>query len=129
MKRLKSYFLDLVTIAGQQGALPGCLLGRLSLEIAAGSPKLRKRIRGSFARWQHAIAGVIEQAVALKELPEGTDSEALAGFVLNSWQGALLRSQAEQSDAFLETFMQYVFDGLLTNKSTVKARAKLVENR
>ena len=117
LKRLKSYFLDLMTIAGQQAALPGCLLGRFSLEIAADSPKLRKRISGSFAHWQHAIAGLIEQAVAQEELPAGTDSEALAGFVLNSWEGALLRSQAEQSDAPLETFMQFVFEGLLTNKS------------
>src|SRR5246127_545553 len=32
LKRLKRYFLDLVKIAGQQGPIPGCLLGRFSLE-------------------------------------------------------------------------------------------------
>ena len=121
LKRLKRYFLDLVKIAGQSGPIPGCLLGRFSLEIAGESPQLRKRISASLGRWQQAIAAVIEQAVARKELPAGTDSQALAGFVLNSWEGALLRSQAEKSDAPLEAFLSYVFDGLLTKQSKDKA--------
>jgi TetR/AcrR family transcriptional repressor of nem operon len=48
----------------------------------------------------------------------------VAGFLLNSWEGALLRSQAEKSDAPLETFMHYVFDGLLTTESKIKAGGK-----
>ena len=129
MKRLKSYFLDLVTIAGQQGALPGCLLGRFSLEIAADSPKLRRRISGSFTHWQHSVATVIQQAVTQKELPALTDPESLAGFLLNSWEGALLRSQADKSDAPLESFMHFVFDELLAKQSKAKAGGKPLENR
>jgi TetR/AcrR family transcriptional repressor of nem operon len=52
---------------------------------------------------------LIQRAVAQKELPAGTDPESLAAFLLNSWQGALLRSQAEKSNAPLETFMRHVF--------------------
>jgi TetR/AcrR family transcriptional repressor of nem operon len=90
------------------------MMGRFSLEVAGDSPQLRKRISGSFEHWQESIATVIRQAVKQKELRASTDAESLAGFVLNSWQGALLRSQAEKSDAPLETFMRYVFDELLT---------------
>ena len=108
-------------IAGQQGPIPGCLLGRFSLEIGAESPELRKPISASFERWQHAIAAVLEQAVARKELPADTNAEALAGFVLNSWEGALLRSQADQSDAPLEGFMHFVFDEVLARQSNVDA--------
>jgi TetR/AcrR family transcriptional repressor of nem operon len=117
LKRLQRYFSDLMKIYGQKGAIPGCMMGRFSLEIAEESPPLRKRISASFDRWQHTIATVIQQAVAQKELPAGTDPESLAGFLLNSWEGALLRSQAEKSNAPLETFMRYVFDELLTKKS------------
>jgi TetR/AcrR family transcriptional repressor of nem operon len=117
LKRLRRYFSDLMKIYGQKGAIPGCMMGRFSLEIAEESPQLRKRISASFDRWQHTIAPVIQQAVAQKELPADTDPESLAGFLLNSWEGALLRSQAEKSNAPLETFMRYVFDELLTKKS------------
>ena len=123
LKRLRRYFRDLLKRFGQQGAIPGCMLGRFSLEIAAESPQLRKQISASFDNLQHTIATVIRQAVAQKELPAGTDPESLAGFLLNSWQGALLRSQAEKSNAPLETFMRCVFDELLTKRSKRKAGA------
>ena len=117
LKRLKRYFTDLVRFYGQKGEIPGCMMGRFSLEIAAANPQLRKQISGSFAHWEHTIATVIQQAVAQKELPADTDSESLAGFLLNSWEGALLRSQTEENDAPLEVFMQLVFDRLLKKHS------------
>ena len=117
LKRLRRYFGDLMKIYGQHGPIPGCMIGRFSLEIAEESPQLRKRISATFDHWQHSIAAVIQQAVDRKELPAGTDPESLAGFLLNSWEGALLRSQAEKSNAPLETFLRYVFDGLLGEKS------------
>jgi TetR/AcrR family transcriptional repressor of nem operon len=117
LKRLKRYFTDLVRFYGQKGEIPGCMMGRFSLEIAAANPQLRKQISGSFAHWQHTIATVIQQAVAQKELPADTDSESLAGFLLNSWEGALLRSQAEENDSPLEVFMHLVFDRLLKQHS------------
>lgn len=121
LKRLRRYFGDLSKIYGQKAVIPGCLMGRFSLEIAAESPRLRKQISASFDHWQNAIATVIGHAVAQKELPGETDPRSLAGFLLNSWEGALLRSQADQSNAPLETFTHYVFDGLLTKKSKSRA--------
>lgn len=119
LKRLKRYFNDLMKLYGQEGRIPGCMMGRFSLEIAAVNPQLRKQISNAFAHWQQTIATVLQQAVARKELPASTDPASLAGFLLNSWEGALLRSQAEKSDAPLETFMLYVFDGLLSRRSKV----------
>ena len=119
LKRLKRYFTDLVRFYGQKGEIPGCMMGRFSLEIAAANPQLRKQISGSFAHWEHTIATVIQQAVAQKELPADTDSESMAGFLLNSWEGALLRSQAEENDSPLEVFMHLVFDRLLKKQSKV----------
>ncbi len=119
LKRLKTYFTDLVKFYGQKGEIPGCMMGSFSLEIATANPQLRKQISGSFAHWQHTVAMVIQQAVAQKELPADTDSESLAGFLLNSWEGALLRSQAEANDAPLEVFMHLVFDRLLKKQSKV----------
>jgi TetR/AcrR family transcriptional repressor of nem operon len=124
LKRLKRYFLELIKIYGQHGPIPGCMMGRFSLEITTDNAELRKQISTAFACWQHAIATVVKQAVAQKELPADTDPESVAGFLLNSWEGALLRSQAEKSDAPLETFMHYVFDGLLTTESKIKAGGK-----
>ena len=112
LKRLKRYFTDLTTTYGQMGEIPGCMMGRFSLEMAAESPQLRKLISASFAGWQHKIAAVVQEAVEQKELPWDTEPGPLAGFLLNSWEGALLRSQAEKSDAPLEIFLRYALDAL-----------------
>jgi TetR/AcrR family transcriptional regulator, transcriptional repressor for nem operon len=112
LKRLKRYFTDLTRTYGQTGKIPGCMMGRFSLEMAVESPQLRKLISASFAGWQHKIAAVLQEAVEQKELPSDTEPEPLAGFLLNSWEGALLRSQAEKSDAPLETFLRYALDAL-----------------
>lgn len=123
LKRLRQYFTELIETSGQKGAIPGCMMGRFSLEIAAESPELRTKISNAFQRWQHKISTVIDQAVAEGELPAGTDAESLAGFLLNSWEGALLRSQAEKSDAPLELFLRYALD-VLAQKPSPKTHRK-----
>ena len=123
LKRLKRYFTDLAKTYGQAGEIPGCMMGRFSLEMAVESPQLRKQISASFAGWQHKIAGVIQEAVEQRELPGDTEPVALAGFLLNSWEGALLRSQAEMSDAPLETFLRYALD-TLAQKAEPKTHRK-----
>ena len=113
LKRLKRYFRDLIKYYGQKGEIPGCMMGRFSLEVAAANPQLRKQISATFEHWQHTIATVIQEAVVQEELPGNTHPQSLAGFLLNSWEGALLRSQADANDDPLEVFMRIAFDRLL----------------
>ena len=117
LKRLKRYFADLTKTYGQAGEISGCMMGRFSLEMAVESPQLRKQISVSFGVWQQKIAAVVQEAIEQKELPKDTEPEPLAGFLLNSWEGALLRSQAEKSNSPLDTFIHYAFDVLLKKKA------------
>ncbi|HEY0264229.1 MAG TPA: TetR family transcriptional regulator C-terminal domain-containing protein [Granulicella sp.] len=114
LKRLRRYFEDLIRVAGQAAPIQGCLLGSLSLEISGASPLLQGRLSSSFTYWQAAIAAVLQEAMEKGDLPKSTRPEALAGFVLNSWEGSLLRSQADKSDTPLKDFLHYVFEALLT---------------
>jgi TetR/AcrR family transcriptional regulator, transcriptional repressor for nem operon len=116
LKRLRRYFEDLVRMAGQTAAIQGCLLGSLSLEVAGASPLLQGRLSSSFAFWQAGVAKVLQEAVEKGDLPKSIKPEALAGFVLNSWEGALLRSQADKSDAPLKDFQRYIFEELLVKQ-------------
>jgi TetR/AcrR family transcriptional repressor of nem operon len=88
-------------------------MGSLSLEVAGASPLLQGCLSSSFTQWQAAITAVLGEAVEKGDLPKSTKPDSLAGFVLNSWEGALLRSQAEKSDASLKDFLRYTFDELL----------------
>ena len=117
LRRLRRYFDDLMRTAGQSGSTQGCLMGSLSLEIAAASRLLQASLSSNFTHWQSGIASVLLEAVEKGDLPKSTRPEALAGFVLNSWEGALLRSQADRSDCPLKDFLYYMFDEILVDKS------------
>ena len=113
LRRLRRYFEELIQTAGQSAPIPGCLLGSLSLEVAEASPLLRNCISLSFTQWQAAIASVLQEAVEKGELSNSTKPDSLASFLLNSWEGALLRSQADKNDAPVKDFLRFVFESLL----------------
>ena len=117
LRRLRRYFEDLIRTAGQSAATQGCLMGSLSLEIAGASPLLQGCLSSYFTRWQAVIASVLREAVEKGDLPKSIRPGALAGFVLNSWEGALLRSQADRSDAPLKDFLHFVFEEILAHKT------------
>jgi TetR/AcrR family transcriptional regulator, transcriptional repressor for nem operon len=116
LRRLRRYFEDLIRTAGQSAPIQGCLMGSLSLETAGASALLQDCLSSNFTVWQTLIVSVLQEAIEKGDLPKSTRSEALAGFVLNSWEGALLRSQADKSDTPLKDFLHYMFEDLLVNE-------------
>jgi TetR/AcrR family transcriptional repressor of nem operon len=113
LRRLRRYFEDLIRNAGQSAPIQGCLIGSLSLEVAGASSLLQGSLSSGFTRWQAAVTAVLIEAVEKGDLPKSTKPEALSGFVINSWEGALLRSQADKSDDPLKDFLHYIFEELL----------------
>jgi TetR/AcrR family transcriptional regulator, transcriptional repressor for nem operon len=113
LKRLRKYFEELISVYGQAGAISGCLVGSLSLEVADHSPKLRSQLQTVFGGWQQGIADVLREAIDRGDLPRSTRPDELAGFLLNSYEGALVRMKAEKSDEPLHTFLHFAFNVLL----------------
>jgi TetR/AcrR family transcriptional regulator, transcriptional repressor for nem operon len=113
LERLRKYFDELVLVYGQKGPISGCLLGNLSLEVADQSPSIQSLLSDSFGFWDKAIAATLRLAVERGDLPQSTKVDELASFLLNSWEGALVRSKAEKSDQPLDTFLYYAFNVLL----------------
>ncbi|NYF88135.1 TetR family transcriptional regulator C-terminal domain-containing protein [Tunturiibacter empetritectus] len=113
LKRLRRYFEELISVYGQSGEISGCLMGSLSLEVADHSPRMRSELQGVFAVWQQGIADVLQEAIQRGDLVKSMRPDALAQFLLNSYEGALIRMKAEKSDKPLENFLHFAFDVLL----------------
>jgi TetR/AcrR family transcriptional regulator, transcriptional repressor for nem operon len=113
LTRLRRYFQELIAVFGPSAPLSGCLLGNLSLEMADHSDSIQSLLRLSFGNWQAAIAAVLREAMERGDLTRSTKSEELAAFLLNSYEGALLRSKADRSNKPLELFMSFAFNLLL----------------
>ena len=76
-------------------------------------PALQSVLSESFPRWQSGIEAVLRAAVERGELAKGAKTSELAAFVLNSYEGALLRSKAERSRAPLDNFLHIAFGVIL----------------
>jgi len=70
----------------------GCPLGRLALEIDPENRPAHKLIADNFQGWIGAIRDCVEQLG--DRLPEGTDQEALATYVLVVMEGGVMLSRS-----------------------------------
>jgi TetR/AcrR family transcriptional regulator, transcriptional repressor for nem operon len=113
LRRLRRYFDELIAVYGQTGSVSGCMLGNLSLEMADHSDSIQSLLRLSFSNWQTAIAGILQEAMERGDLAKSNKPEELAAFLLNSYEGALLRSKADRSNRPLENFLYFTFNVLL----------------
>ncbi|PDT75374.1 TetR family transcriptional regulator [Bradyrhizobium sp. C9] len=107
--RLRRY-LDLITgKLAHDGFTRGCLIGDFSLEASGSSEMLREQLDEIFREWRAPFAGCIAEAQAKREIASDFDPDALADFLLASWQGAMLRMKVERSAAALERFKTIAF--------------------
>jgi TetR/AcrR family transcriptional repressor of nem operon len=113
LKRLRNHFEELISVYGPTASISGCLIGNLSLEMADRSDSIRSLLEQSFSMWQTAIAVVLQEAIDRGDLAKSHRPQELASFILNSYQGALLRSKADRSNKPLEVFLYFVFSILL----------------
>lgn len=113
VERLRAYFE--VRILGYEAAgfVRGCMLGNLSLEVADHSALIRERLGAHFKTWSGLIEDCIAEAQQRGDISNRMRASMLAQFLLNSWEGALLRMRVEKSDTPLRDFVKVVFDSLL----------------
>jgi TetR/AcrR family transcriptional repressor of nem operon len=111
--RLEAYFDALIATFRDTGFLRGCLLGNFSAEAADHSAAIRARLVQHFRTWSHLFEACIAEGQRHGQIPDRLPAAVLADFMLNSWEGALLRMRAERSDAPLIAFKTVIFGALL----------------
>lgn len=84
----------------------GCLLGNFSTELSAQSEAIRQEVSASYAGWAAWLQTLLTQAQQEGTLAADDDAAELAQALIDAWQGAVLRSKAEQSRAPLDRFMK-----------------------
>ncbi|MEA2914731.1 MAG: TetR/AcrR family transcriptional regulator, transcriptional repressor for nem operon [Bradyrhizobium sp.] len=113
LARLKAYFDERIEAFRAAGFTKGCMLGNFSAESADHSLLLREHLVEHFDAWSRFFENCIAEAQEQGAVSEGISATVLGRFVLNSWEGALLRMRAEKSDAPLIEFKEVIFGRLL----------------
>jgi TetR/AcrR family transcriptional repressor of nem operon len=113
LQRLEAYFDDRIKALRAAGFVRGCLLGNFSAEVADHSALMREHLAVHFAAWGSFFADCIAEAQQQGAISDQFPADLLGRFILNSWEGALLRMRAERSAAPLIEFKEVVFGKLL----------------
>lgn len=110
--RLEAYFDDRIEAFRAAQYVRGCLMGNFSAEAADQSALIREGLTKHFGAWCDLFEACIAEAQRKGDISDQFPASLLAKFLLNSWEGALLRMRAEKSDAPLLDFKLIVFEKL-----------------
>ncbi|MEW4568530.1 TetR family transcriptional regulator C-terminal domain-containing protein [Tautonia sp. JC769] len=113
MVRLRRYF-DASAERFEAGRCrSGCLIGKLSQEMAEQSEAFRTRLSEALDAWTDRLAACLREAQEGGELRADLDARALAELLADGWQGALLRAKTLQSPRPLRSFVDLMFGPIL----------------
>ena len=112
LARLRAYFTRLRDYVARDDFARGCLIGNISGEVSAVSAATRARLSRFIADWTASLARCIEDGQQDGSVRSNVAATALAGMMLDSWQGALLRAKVERSPAALNNFLDVLLPSL-----------------
>ncbi|GGC90140.1 TetR/AcrR family transcriptional regulator [Undibacterium terreum] len=106
-RRLQEYFTALNQRYGKSQFARGCLLGNFGMELSDQSELIREHTAAAFAQWSSELESVVAEAQAAGEMPDELSAAELASFLLNSWEGAVMRAKIDKSRTPLDIFMKF----------------------
>jgi TetR/AcrR family transcriptional regulator, transcriptional repressor for nem operon len=113
LERLKRFFDAVKERYEQEAWKSGCPIGNLTQEMASLNPAFQTKLKEVFARMATAMRDCLHEACAYGEINPSLDVESTADFIVNSWEGALLRMKAEGSIEPLKVFQEILFNRIL----------------
>ncbi len=94
---LDGYFQELIAELERRQFKGGCLIGNLSGEIGDTSELCRQALKTALGRYRDKLAEGIARGQAQGRFRTDLPAAAMADFLADAWQGALLRMKIEQS--------------------------------
>lgn len=112
LERLKKYFRYLASLTRRGEFRRGCFIGNMASEMPGHSPLLREKLSTLFVTWTRAIEACVQEAQANGSVRRDIDASAIASFLLNAWEGALMRSKVDRNARPFTAFEKVVFTSL-----------------
>jgi TetR/AcrR family transcriptional regulator, transcriptional repressor for nem operon len=114
VERLRRYFRALSEAVVRQNFQRGCLIGNFSSELSAQSREVRDRLAEIYAAWTRSIESCVREAEKAGRVQPRLPAGTIAIFLVNAWEGAVLRSKVERDKSALDQFDRVVFASIFT---------------
>jgi TetR/AcrR family transcriptional repressor of nem operon len=110
LQRLKNLFEQTSSNACACDFKVGCFFGNMGQEMADSNEIIRHKVKQILKRNTQLFADVLNEAKEAGEIKSTADTAVMAEFIMNAWEGTLLRMKASKSrtplDAFLDMLPQ-----------------------
>ena len=127
LRRLKSFFDDFSCFFEDNACKLGCPIGNLSQEMGDLNPAFRKKLEEIFQMMVSPVEKLLKEAQKRDELSRTIVTREMADFIINSWEGAILRMKVQKNPDALRLFDKMIFDGFL--KPTTDISMQPPENK
>ena len=108
LERILKLYQDRIDFYHSQNYQFGCFAGNTAQEVADSNDTLRLAVDAFFVQGRLLIADCLREAQENGELDSDLDAGDLADFIVNSYEGALLRMKSLHNAKPLEIFQQFL---------------------
>jgi AcrR family transcriptional regulator len=102
---VQSIFDGIIAGVEQRGAVSGCPLNNLALELSLADPDFREAATEIFREWQDALTERVRESRGGRDLAKAARAE-IAAFIVSSYSGAMTLAKTEQSSKPLRSTAQ-----------------------
>ena len=113
LQRIYSLFEDVQKIYLKKDFKEGCLLGNCSTELGGQKTSFSSTLENEFLKMEDEFIKCLEEAQTLGELKTDYSTEDLASFIVNGWEGALLRMKASRNLEPMKKFVEFLKNKIL----------------
>jgi TetR/AcrR family transcriptional repressor of nem operon len=113
LQRIKAFIITTIGILNDNDFVGGCPIGNLSLEMGDINEKFRLKISDAFSKIEEKIFECLKDAQSAQEISQSIDIKTSAAFIINSWEGAIVRAKAEKSNKPLKALEEMIFSKIL----------------
>jgi TetR/AcrR family transcriptional repressor of nem operon len=113
VQRLRDHVDFLVTRLVHHDFERGCLIGSLGNELSHSAPLVREAVERALDQWTELVEKALREAQRDGRLASGLEPARTARFLVNAWQGAVLRMKVVKNREPLDDFLEVTFRSIL----------------
>jgi TetR/AcrR family transcriptional repressor of nem operon len=92
----------------------GCLVGKFMAEVSVDTPQIRESLRRVLNVWGEELSSTLAEGQRQGAIRKDLPADDLAAFLIDSYEGAILRTRLEKKPRALECFVKVVFSSITT---------------
>ena len=113
LNRLRTFFAEFLDYYRSRGYKGGCPIGNLSQEMGDINDSIAAKAEVLIGGMKSRFINMLRKARDKGEVKEDLDLESTADFMINAWQGAVLRTKILRNDSALNLFDDMIFNTIL----------------